>query len=92
MSTEDRESEVQSYVGKVHNEVVSVSLLGSLYDLFLRHVRPAISDVLSDGGGKEDGLLTHHSDHLSQVTDVKRTDVVTVNAYLKGERQSQHLI
>lgn len=74
---------MHSYIGQVHNEVVSIGLSGCLFDLLLCHVRPAISDVLSDGGGKEDGLLTHNTDHLPQVADVKRTDVVTVNAHLQ---------
>lgn len=88
ISTEDRESEIQSYVRKVHDEVVSVSLLGGLYDLLLRHVRSAISDVFSDGGGKEDGLLAHHADHLSQVADVKCADIVAINKYLKSKSQT----
>lgn len=73
---------MQSYIRKVHDEVVSIGLLGSLLNLLLRHVGSAVSDVLGDGGGKKDGLLTHHSDHLSQVADIKRTDVMTVNIYL----------
>ena len=70
---------MQSYIRKVHDEVVSVGLLGSLLNLLLRHIRSAVFDVLGNGGGKEDGLLTNHSDHLSQVADVKRTDVMSVN-------------
>lgn len=82
---------INSYVGKVHYEVVSISLLRGCYNLLIRHVRTAISDVLRNGGGKEDGLLTHHSNHFSQVTDVKRTYVMTINRYLKSESRTYYV-
>lgn len=70
------------YIWKVHNEVISVGFLGRLFNLSLCNVRPAVSDVLGNGGGKEDRLLTHDSDHFSQVSDVKTADVVTINTHL----------
>lgn len=64
---------------KVHDEVVRVSLLGGLFNLLLRHVESSVSDVLRNSGGKEDGLLTYHSNHLPQVADVEGANVVAVN-------------
>lgn len=67
------------YIRKVHDEVVSVGFLGSLFDLLRRHVRPPVADVLGDGGGEQDGLLAHHADHSPQVAHVKRADVVAID-------------
>lgn len=88
INTQNRESLTQSYVRKAHNEVVCIGLLGSLFDLLFGHVKSAVSDVLCDGGGEENRLLTHHAEHLSQVADVKRTDVVPVNSHLKNRIQT----
>lgn len=73
------------YIWKVHDEVISVCFLGRLFNLSLRDVRPAVSDVLGDGGGEEDRLLAHDSDHFSQVADVKSADVVAIDTHLPAD-------
>lgn len=70
-------------MGEIHDEVVSISFLGGFLDLLLCHIRSAISDVFRDGSSKEDGLLTHHSNHLSQVAYVKSADVVAIYTHLQ---------
>lgn len=81
---------MRPHVWKVHDEVVSVGLFRGSFDLLLRHVQPAVSDVLGDGGGEKNGLLADHSDHLPQVADVEGADVVTVDKYL--HTRVNHLI
>lgn len=84
----DGNAKIQSYIRKAHYEVIGIRFLGSLYNLLLCYIKSAKSDVLNNTGGKEDRLLTHHSDHISQVADVNRTDVMFVYKHLNNHRDT----
>ena len=47
-------------------------------------VRSSVADVLSDGGSKQDGLLTDNANHLSQEAHVQGAHVMTIYKHLQN--------
>ena len=53
-------------VGKLADEFVGLRAPGGIADLLLGRVRPAVGNVLADGGGKEKRVLQDDGDLLAQ--------------------------
>lgn len=51
----------QIHLWEVHDEVVGIGLRGGLDDVLHGDARSTVSYVLSDGGGKQHGLLFHNA-------------------------------
>ncbi len=61
---------VLELLGKRHDLVVDVRLLGSLHHLLVRGVRLAVEDVLLDGAVEDMVLLEHQANIVAQVLGV----------------------
>ena len=73
--------------GKLHDEVVSIGILCCFLYLLHRGILLPIADVLSNGGVKEDWLLTHHSNVTAKPLQVQLLDVHSTNQDLYRYRQ-----
>lgn len=74
---------VPLYLWQVHDEVVGVGLLRSTDDVFHGDVGSTIAQILSNGGGKQHGLLLHNANQRAQPLDVQPSDVMTVQGHLR---------
>lgn len=71
------------HLRKIHDEVVSIGLFGSFYNLFHADSTSAVSDVLSDRSGEQNRLLFHYSNKGAQPLDIQASDVMTIQGDLK---------
>lgn len=71
------------HLRKIHDEVVSVGLFGSFYNLFHGDSTSAVSDVLSDCSCEQNRFLFHYTNKGAQPLDIQASDVVTIQGDLK---------
>lgn len=77
----------RSYIRKFHDEIIGIGLAcGPLY-LLLRHILTAVSNVLSNGGGKKNRLLTHNANHLPQTAHIQSANVMAIYTHLEKESE-----
>ncbi len=74
------------YLRKIHDEVVSIGLLGGFYNLLHGDSRTAVADVLSDRGGEQNRFLFHYANKRTQPLDIQASDVMTIQGDLKMTR------
>ena len=72
----------ESYLWELFNEFMGVGLLRSILYLFLGDIHAAVADVFSDGGRKQDGLLTDHADVITKPAHVEISNVDVINFHL----------
>lgn len=75
------------HLWQVHDEVVGVGLLCSSDDVFHRDAGSTIAYILSNGGGKQHGLLLHNANQRAQPLDIQSSDVMTVQGHLRWRAQ-----
>ena len=47
--------------------------------LFIGCIQSSVTDIFHNGSGEQPGILQHHSKHLTEITAVEITDIMTVN-------------
>lgn len=73
------------YLRQLSDEAAGIGPGGSLLDLVLGHVLPAVPDVLGYGHSEQHGLLQHHSDLTAQPRDVQVLNGIPVNLNLANK-------
>jgi hypothetical protein len=76
------EVRLQTHLWQLADEVVSVRFFGGLLDIFLRCIISTITNVLSNGCGKQDWFLAHNTDVLTQPFQVVIFDIDSINKHL----------
>ena len=71
-----------TYIGEFHYKVVSVRFFRSMDNIFKADALQAIPNVLLDRQGKENRLLSHHADLVTQPTYVESPNVNVIEGYL----------
>src|SRR5262249_44797569 len=66
-------------VREFHDEVVGISALGRLLDLFFSRPAIAVGDVVVDGVVEQDCFLSDEADLLAQAAELDRTKILTVD-------------
>lgn len=74
------------YLRQLSDEAAGIGPGGSLLDLVLGHVLPAVPDVLGYGHSEQHGLLQHHSDLTAQPRHVQVLNGIPVNLNLANKR------
>ena len=66
-------------VGRAFDELRCLCKLGRPLDLFLRGIKLAVGDVVADGVREEEGVLEYESNALSELPQLKFTDVDAID-------------
>ena len=65
--------------GLLHDKVVDMGRFCCCDHLFIRCIQPSVTDVFHNGSGKQPGILQHHSEHLTEITAVEVTDIMSIH-------------
>jgi len=63
----------------LHDKVVDMSRFCSCDHLFIGCIQSSVPDIFHNGSGEQPGILQYHSKHLTEITAVEITDIMTVN-------------
>lgn len=74
------------YLREVHDEVICIGLFCGLDYVLRGDTRPAVANVLGNGGGKEHGFLLHNANQRAQPLNVEAPDVMAIQSHLRWTR------
>lgn len=81
----------QGYLWQVHDEVVGIGFLSSLDYIFHCCIFSAITNIVCNGGGEQNGLLLHYPNLSSKPLNVKSANVMAIQSHLENMSTS-HLL
>lgn len=76
---------LHSHLWQLHDEVMGICLLGSSHNFFMSHIFSSIADILFYWRRKENGLLAHNTNVISQPVDIDMFDIIAINKDLQWQ-------